>query len=473
MAGVWKNFAVGFLVRHYRAVLGCLSLSVFLAFAGACLLRPVYSATALLLLEPGASESTDTARLLAELELLRQPVVYARAAAQIGLLDRDDLSIALRLRDEALAFFHVPRVADGMASVEETAREITRSVTAERLGLAPIIAVTARAGCPDVAAAIANAVAGAHLGLQQEARSAGALRLAAPALPPAERYGPAAMETALWGLGAGSLLVLFGLVFAAGPLGSVRSKQALARIVGAPFTLGLPQLAKRCSEGASHADALAETPDSPFCEGILALRMTLSRSLATEKASPVIAVTSAQVGEGKTTTALALARALDRAGQRVLLIDANGGSGGLRRCLDVPSAGQKWAEVDEGTFLAATHRDPISRVSVLLDLERPSASGGRRRLASVLRAARFSFDVVVLDMPPASRSADLAELMPQVSAAVLLARWGRTEPENLAEAAHAIRAAQSGVIPIIPVLAQMPTAIQRRVRRQRPAYVTE
>jgi succinoglycan biosynthesis transport protein ExoP len=115
------------------------------------------------------------------------------------------------------------------------------------------------------------------------------------------------------GGGLGTLLALV-LEFVFRPLTSTRE---LAAFVSGPPTLAVPRYAVP-----TQAPMLAAKPESDASTAYRLLRNALYTD-GVDGTGITLAVTSSQVGEGKTTTAVNLALALANAGRKVVLVDAN------------------------------------------------------------------------------------------------------------------------------------------------------
>lgn len=122
----------------------------------------------------------------------------------------------------------------------------------------------------------------------------------------------------------------------------------------------------------------------------------------------VLGVTSALVGEGKTTVALHLAMTIARdTYKRVCLIDLSLGKGELSGRLGVPMRGEGVIPVLEGD----SHVVPTLQVAgldnlVIIPAGKPPTNAPRLvrspRVAQLIVSARSAFDVVVVDMPAVS-----------------------------------------------------------------------
>jgi capsular exopolysaccharide synthesis family protein len=162
----------------------------------------------------------------------------------------------------------------------------------------------------------------------------------------------------------------------------------------------------------------------------------------------VLAVTSATVNDGKTTTAINLAGALAQAREsRVLLIDAD-----IRR----PAIAAQLGLADpEGAGLVDAILDPEGTIGGVV---RPLApvnlnvvTAGRlptapyevlrsARLAVLIEEARRDYDIVVIDTPPILPVPDTRLLAPVADGLVLVVAAHRTSRDLLAEALHLLDA---------------------------------
>ena len=149
----------------------------------------------------------------------------------------------------------------------------------------------------------------------------------------------------------------------------------------------------------------------------------------------VIVITSALPGEGKTTVASNTAAALARIGKRVLLIDAD-----LRRprLHDVFSVTQDYGLFDLLTSGAKDYRDLLSYViqetsipGAFLLVSGPMSADApdllhSEAMSDLLRQARHSFDMVVIDTPPMLDLPDARVLGRMSDGVVLVVRAGMT-----------------------------------------------
>ncbi|MGY1735329.1 polysaccharide biosynthesis tyrosine autokinase [Geodermatophilus sp. SYSU D00684] len=181
---------------------------------------------------------------------------------------------------------------------------------------------------------------------------------------------------------------------------------------------------------------------SPTAESFRALRVNLRHLRGGERGPQVVVVAGAVPGEGATTVAVDLAVSLARAGERVTLVDADLRQPRVRRRLGLPD-GPGLTEVLSG---AAQVRDvtqswdegPLRVLGAGALPADPEALLGSPAMAALLAGLRDSQDVVVVDAPPLLPVVDGAVLSARADVCLLVARYGRTRREHLAEAAAAV-----------------------------------
>jgi capsular exopolysaccharide synthesis family protein len=182
-----------------------------------------------------------------------------------------------------------------------------------------------------------------------------------------------------------------------------------------------------------------------FGEAFRALRTALLAGNNTE-ATRVLAITSAQPLEGKTTTAVNIALALAIGGARVLLIDADMRRPSLHKALRLPNdTGLSHLLIGEARMREVVQRTGDPNLLVITAGRTPSNPsellGSDRMKAFVHQLAVGPFDWVIIDTPPVLAVTDAVILAPMVSGVTFvlgaeMTRW------RLAE--RAIETLQSG-----------------------------
>lgn len=186
-------------------------------------------------------------------------------------------------------------------------------------------------------------------------------------------------------------------------------------------------------------------PDSAAAEQYRVLYQRILR-LAARRPLRVVAVTSAGRGEGRTTTAanLALTAAQDRP---TILVEADLRRPALAKLLGLaPRAGiadvlEGRAELDQ----AITRLGPLA-VLVAGEARDPGALLRGPAAAALLDQLRGSYELVVLDAPPALAFADGDRLSGDADAALLVVRAGTTPRQVVRLALDALGDRAAGLV---------------------------
>jgi len=200
-------------------------------------------------------------------------------------------------------------------------------------------------------------------------------------------------------------------------------------------TMGLPAVAipriGKSDWKVPFLDYVLLKPSSVFAETVRSLR-TLLWLTDLQTRAKLVSVTSSRRGEGKTTTAISLARVAALAGERVLIIDCDlmrpmihtafkqaNSDGGLT---DLLTGRANRREVTKGDpHLANLHYIAAgSRSEKLSELLRSD------NMIALLREARNEYDLVVVDTPPALVVSDSRVLATMADAVVYCVAWRST-----------------------------------------------
>jgi capsular exopolysaccharide synthesis family protein len=158
---------------------------------------------------------------------------------------------------------------------------------------------------------------------------------------------------------------------------------------------------------------------------------------STPKGAPkTLSVTSSQAGEGKSTTALALAKALASVGARVLIIDADMRNPSLHKALGLQS-GRGLSDVLTGKaelMEVAQTADGISAIPAGPLPPNPAELLASGALEEALRVAGENFDHVVLDGPPVLGLADAPLIARATEGTVFVVESGRTRSTQARQA---------------------------------------
>ena len=240
-------------------------------------------------------------------------------------------------------------------------------------------------------------------------------------------------------------------------LGGVTSAHQLSNVVPAKVGAVVPKLSFQSSKDVP-ADKIVTEQLSQFSEAYRKLRASIDHQVKVEDGKGmVMLVTSAIPAEGKSTTALSLARTYAVAGKRTLLIDADLRNPAIHKFIkEEPGAGlmeylmsqQSEQNVDvlnpvDGPAAPVSGEaveefyvvDPQSRLGIILGSHRANVPTDAPLQSQVfqdlLQNARSAFDVIVVDTAPLLPVVDTRYIAPLVDAAVMCVRFGEASQSEL------------------------------------------
>lgn len=181
-----------------------------------------------------------------------------------------------------------------------------------------------------------------------------------------------------------------------------------------------------------------EMPTSGIAEASRSIRTNILFT-APDKPYKVILITSAAMGEGKTTVACCIAIAMAQTGKRVVLVDCDLRRPRLHRIFKKPSETGLTAALVEDVQEEHTEETEIPNLSVYVAGPHPPNPAEllqSERFKAVLKRLSSKFDYVILDSPPVLAVTDAAVLSTLVDGVVMVTRAFQTRKEL---AQHAVR----------------------------------
>jgi Mrp family chromosome partitioning ATPase len=176
-----------------------------------------------------------------------------------------------------------------------------------------------------------------------------------------------------------------------------------------------------------------------------------------------LGITSASIGEGKSTHALGLARTAALAGEKVVLVDADLRRSGVSRLLD-PDPRFTLRDFLERRCAADDVIDIEERSGVRFvssaSSNFPWTSQDLQRFSSFVDYLKNRFTIVIIDLPPILGVAETIRLATAADNIALVIRWGRTERQFVQFALDALRRASAS--PIAVILNDIDLKAQRR-----------
>ncbi len=244
------------------------------------------------------------------------------------------------------------------------------------------------------------------------------------------------------------MLVAFGLAFGIEYLDdTVKTPEDISK------RFGLPLLGLVPSIRGSRVPLLSETVPHDFGEAFRSLRTSLVFTAGAGE-SRVIAVTSSQPLEGKTTTACNLATALALGGSRVLLVDADMRRPGLHQIMGVENAiGLSHLLVGQSRVREAVQRTAEPNLFVITAGRTPpnpsELLASERMKSFIANLSQGPFEWIVFDTPPVLAVTDAVVLAGAVSAVVFVIGSEMTRRVHAERALATLRAGKPKSIGVV------------------------
>jgi len=294
-------------------------------------------------------------------------------------------------------------------------------------------------------------------------------RLVSAALPPTSPSFPKKRLVMALALVLGGGLGVFFAFLKEFFIGGFTSPDQLQDAIQAPVVTEVPLATNLARGELSPADKVVHEPLSNYSEAIRRLRASIDQNLqklaakegsSARAGAPVILVSSTVPNEGKTTTALALARTYALAGKKVLLIDSDLRKPSLHQFIGAePSSSflDYLREPDDRISMQKfSSADPLAAVNLVLGRTRSSTPTDQllssAQFENVIQAAKNTFDVVILDSPPLLPVIDGHYLAKHADLVVMVVRWASTGQRELRAVRGPLRESMRLNAPLLTIL---------------------
>jgi capsular exopolysaccharide synthesis family protein len=248
-----------------------------------------------------------------------------------------------------------------------------------------------------------------------------------------------------------TLAAILGVLLAAGAVAAkeifrdgVRDPDEVEQRFGVPLLGHVPLIS-----GDSKASDEIRRPDSNVSEAYQAVRAAIE--LSSDAGYPrTLLVTSSRAGEGKSTTALAMAREVAASGRKVLLIDAD-----MRRPTLHDEIGVS-REPGLSNFLtqqlaieaviSETDTPGLSFIPAGARPPSPAELVGGNGIRAMLSFLREEYDQIIIDSPPVLGLADAPRLSSLVDGTMLIIEANRSQVGAIDNAVRRLKAARANLI---------------------------
>ncbi|WP_375450536.1 GumC family protein [uncultured Devosia sp.] len=180
--------ALGLLRRQLKLIIITFILVLGVASIALFSVKPAYTATALVLVDPSrkdlldpevaaASSTSDSARVESEVEIAKSETILLQVIQDAKLLSDPEFGVKLGLRDQILGLLRIatPQLPTGEDALNSVLDKLRDSVSVQRRGLTYLLAISARADDPESATKIANAMSNAYISAQLNSKIASTL----------------------------------------------------------------------------------------------------------------------------------------------------------------------------------------------------------------------------------------------------------------------------------------------------------
>ena len=267
------------------------------------------------------------------------------------------------------------------------------------------------------------------------------IRLAEEARPAKAPFRPRLGQAAVRGAAFGLILGLGAIFLFYYADHRFRRNEEVERLLGLPVLATIPLIYDKTDRERGLVAHLKQTGET--AEAFRTLRASLLLREDVRNA-PVLMVTSAGPGEGKSLVSANLAISLAQDGRRTLLVGADLRRPALTKIFGGDREGAGLADVlqEKVRWQAALFKNDVPNLDVLLSGRIPSHPAellGRRALSDFLREAKEVYEHVIVDAPPVLGVSDSLVLLPDVDGVLFVVRYGVTHSLGASHAALKLR----------------------------------
>lgn len=420
------------LLKHWLVIVVLAALGSAAGYGASQLMDERYRAETTVMIIPAHGDSTSElvqgsnyVQSLVETYtvLARSPVVLEPVIDELGL---DETAARLASRMDVDAPLDTVVIEIGVSDASgDAAAEIADAIAAE---FAVAVAETSPDG-PDGTPAVRVSVI-------------------APARTPLTPFAPNTRVNTVVGGGAGLVL---------GVLAALALRRFGSRVSDIEDLQGTTAATVLGAIGRTHGSggvvaAIREHPSGRVAESVRQTAAAL-KFVDMDGEHRVLIVSSADAGEGKSSTSLCLALTLAEVGSRVLLVEADMRRPSIGAMTGVEGeVGLTTVLVGDATLADAAQTWGNERLHVLPSGPKPPDPGRlltSKRLRGLLDLARGSYEYVIIDSPPVLAVSDALWLAPGADATILVVRAEKSRRERLRRAIAAMDATPAPVLGLV------------------------
>lgn len=193
-------------------------------------------------------------------------------------------------------------------------------------------------------------------------------------------------------------------------------------------------------------------PKSPIAEQFRTLRTNIN-FMSIDHPIKTLALTSANVSEGKSTVTDNLAVVWAQNGQRVLLVDADLRRPTLHRTFDLDNREglttiltSRAKTIDLDKIIKSSGIDNLSLLTSGPTPPNPAELLNSQRMKDFLAAVKDIYDLVIVDVPPMLEVTDTQVISHNLDAVVLVVKQGQTEKLGAKRAVELLKLAHANLL---------------------------
>lgn len=322
------------------------------------------------------------------------------------------------------------------------------------------LTVNARTKDADVAAALCNDLAAVAPEFVQEAVHVGTIGAIDTAKSYKTPIAPNNTKNAAIGALAAFVIVVAIIVLADMLDNTVKDSDTLGRTYSKAVLGEMQEFSdekkKKKKKKDAHADDHMRLTDQnvPFyiVESYKSIRTNISFALSTSERK-IFAVSSANLGEGKSTMSANIAIAMAQGRHKVLLIDADMRKAVQHKIFELKNKkGLSTAVSKMNKVEDCIQRNVMDHLDVLTagpTPPNPSELLASNQMRRILDQLSQEYDVIIIDTPPVNVVTDAMELAKNISGIVVVLRYGVTRNEDVEMAMRKIEFAQMNMLGFI------------------------
>jgi capsular exopolysaccharide synthesis family protein len=208
----------------------------------------------------------------------------------------------------------------------------------------------------------------------------------------------------------------------------LRTPEEIERFLGIPAIALLPQIDKKLDP----FNYVLDKPHSSLSEALSSLRVSLMLS-DPDKNVQTVMITSSLPGEGKSTTALSLARSTAFSGQKVIVIDADFRRPTIEKKLNIQSNAKGLTDyilAHDGKYTDFIFKDDRTNMYIMTkgkaDYVNPVDILSSHKMEAFLLELKQNFDLIIIDTPPVMAVTDARVLASLVDKTLFVVNWDKT-----------------------------------------------